>query len=49
MKNVGGPSIQKVYKISYIASKREKNKKIMITNHQRRDKSSCQKIQGVEK
>lgn len=42
------PGTQEIYKRSHLVSKGKKNPKIMITNHQRRNKSSCPKIQCIE-
>jgi hypothetical protein len=42
------PGTHEICKRSHLASKGKKNKKIMITNHQRRNKRSCPKIQCVE-
>jgi hypothetical protein len=39
---------QEVYKRKHLVRMRKKNKEIMITDRQRRNKSSCPKIQGTK-
>ena len=43
------PYTHEVYKRSHVISRGEKNKKIMLTNHGRRNINRSSKIQSVEK